>query len=230
MKCLLKLSIITIFVVILCWQIIGFANKPGFDFDKQVKCVERVEASLDKMESAADILNKQKPLNPSLNYPEAKLLLMSNNKPEANIVLNKIIEEYEEIINDPSSRQKALEEITVLTYYMEEYEKAFLKAQEVLKEYPKDLPASTVLGMYFNRKAVEYAKKREYGLAIGEYQKILDYPVAAGPGAFADYFTGRMYEEKRDKQTADIYYNNIINEYPELPWAEHAKERIETKK
>lgn len=219
MKFLIKTVIITAFIGIVVWQVIGLAVTPSFDYTYYVRCVERIE----------DILDKPQRLTPSTMFSEAKLALMSDDKPEADNILNGLITEYEELKADSEQRQHALEKIAVLTYELGDYKKALKKAEEVLNEYPKSIEASTVLAMCYHKNATKYAQQRRFDLAISEYQKILEYPVANGLKAFANYFIGHVYEQKGDTNSAFSYYNNVISDYPELGWAKNAKERIEAR-
>ncbi|MFH1776978.1 MAG: tetratricopeptide repeat protein [Candidatus Omnitrophota bacterium] len=229
MKTLIKFSVITVLVVIILWQVLSIAQSPPFNFDYPVKCVEYIESVLDRSERITAVIDKQKPLDPAWNYTEAKLALLVEDKDEANSILGSMIKEYDEQSNAPDLRQKALEEIAVLTYFTEDYEQAKIKAEQALKEYPKNLPASTVIAMYYHKKAVQLLKERQYDLAIAEYEKTLAYPIAAELAALAYYFIGHTYEEKGDKQAGLPYYNYIIDNYPELGWAKNARERIEAK-
>ncbi|MBI4707741.1 MAG: hypothetical protein HY761_07445, partial [Candidatus Omnitrophica bacterium] len=123
MKYAIKLLIVTTFVVIISWQVLSLAAKPPFDYDKYVKRVDSVEEKLI-----------------AANFGEAKVLLLSEeeeDKEKANIILNQMIKEYEKLKNNTALRQNVLEEIAVLSYKTGNYEEALIKAQDVLKEYPK---------------------------------------------------------------------------------------------
>jgi tetratricopeptide (TPR) repeat protein len=62
--------------------------------------------------------------------------------------------------------------------------------------------------------------------ALAEYEKILEYSVADGLRANAYYSIGMMYESKNDMSNASLYYQQIIDEFPWLYWAQHAEKRI----
>lgn len=230
---------ITVLVVIILWQVLSIAQAPPFNFDYPVKCVEYIEtvldrterigSGLDRTERITAVIDKQKPLDPAWNYTEAKLAMLADDPAEAKSIFSSMIKEYEERSNAPELRQNALEEIAVLTYYAKDYELAKIKAEQALKEYPKNLPASTAIAMYYHKKAIQLSEKRQYNLAIEEYKKILEYPITAELAAFTHYFIGHTYEQKGDKQAGLPYYNYIIDNYPELGWARNARERIEAK-
>lgn len=213
MKYIIKVFIITAFVVIISWQVLSIAAKQPLDYDKYVKNVERIESKL-----------------LSASFSEAKLLLMSGDaedRKQANILLNQMIEEYEELKNNSKQRQHALEEIVVLTYKTGNYEEALVKAVEVLAEYPKSKPASIVLWICYRRKAEIFIQQEEYDLAIAEYEKILEYPITTNFIAATNYLLGGLYERKGDIQSAISYYKYIIDNYPEMNLVKLAQKRKE---
>ncbi|RKY35749.1 MAG: hypothetical protein DRP78_05215 [Candidatus Omnitrophota bacterium] len=227
MKYVIKLALITIFVSVIFFQVLGLAQRPGFNYDFYLKCAQKIEDVLDSYEIA-----EYTEIKPDILYTDAKLALLKEDvhSLKANAVFKQMIKEYEKLKTDPEQRQKALEEIANLTYKSGNYKKALIKAQEVLAEYPHSLAGSNVLAMCYHRKASAYVKQRKYDSAIAEYEHIFEYPVSANLNAFANYCLGLKYEQKGDQKTALIYYNNVINECPELSWAQYAQEKVNTAK
>lgn len=199
-------------MVIISWQVLSLAAKPPFNYDKYVEKVERIEAKLT-----------------AGNFAEAKVLLLSEeaeDKEKAKVIFNNMIQEYEGIKHNPKYRQKAMEEIASLNYKAGNYKEALIKAEETLKEYPKDQRASTVLALCLRQKANRLEREKKYNLAIAEYEKILEYPIPDGLSAFANYFIGRIYEKKGEMENATIHYREMIEKVPELGWKDRAEERL----
>jgi tetratricopeptide (TPR) repeat protein len=204
--------------VIISRQVIGLAAKPLFDYDTYVDNIEEINAHL----TAA-------------SYPEVVLELRDieekeNSQKKANVVLNKMIQEYEQLQYNPKQRQHALEEIAALTYWTQDYEKAFLKAHEALAEYPKSLCGSTVLMMCSHERALSKQRSKDYAGAIQEYENMLDQEIAYPVRGCALYFLAKMHEQDNDKAAAIACYKQITQEYQGSSWAQQAQVRIEKNK
>jgi len=215
MKYAIKAIIITLFVVIISRQVISLAAKPSLDYDKYERKMEQIQAKLIQASYAEAIIEMR------------DLEAGEEGKEKAKVILNKMIEEYEGLKHNPEQRQKAMEEIAVLTYKIEDYESALEKAEDTLSEYPKSLAGSTILAMCRHFNAQKFIRENNYDLAIAEYKEILGQPVSDGLNAFANYFIARTYEKKSDKDMAEEYYLKIIEKFPELDWKERAKKKLE---
>ncbi|MBU1044794.1 MAG: hypothetical protein KJ915_10410 [Candidatus Omnitrophica bacterium] len=228
MKKVIKVVVIVIFLAVITKQVVGLSNNPSIDYDKYIQSIEKLEFNL----AAA-------------GYSEAKLLIMSDieddpqfdpnennfkpskDKVKANKTIARLISEYEGLQHNPKLRQKSVEEVAVLNYRMDNHDVASIKAKEVLGEYPRSLPASTVLAMCQHEKAFQALKDQDYDAAIAAYEEIQEYPVASGAEALSNYFIGKMYERKLDSKQALVYYTNIVDECAELGWVERAQKRID---
>lgn len=86
-----------------------------------------------------------------------------------------------------------------LTYNEDAAEKAMEEFEEFKKQFPKD----------------------QYALEADESIKVLRREKAA-----ADFETASFYEKQKKLASAKVYYQEIVNRYPETPAAERAKERL----
>ncbi|MFH1063426.1 MAG: hypothetical protein V1747_11175 [Candidatus Omnitrophota bacterium] len=229
MRKILKIVVITIFIGIITKQVIGLADDSPIDYTKYIDSIEQLDFSLASAEysEAKLIFMSEADERNSQFDPNTKSFEPVESETMAKKTLSRLILEYEKVEHNPKLRQKAIEKTADLYYRIGDIEKSSLKAKQVLTEYPKSLPASTVLAMCVQKKAFNALESQDIDKAISEYQSILEYPVASGIDAFANYFLGKMYERKLDNEKALIYYTNIVDECSELGWGKLAQRRID---
>jgi len=212
MKLIIKLLIVTAFVVVISWQVISLAAKAPFDYDKYVENVERIEA---KLAAASE--------------PEANLLLISadeEDKQKGRDIIENMIEGYKKLEHNKELRQKVKEEQVKLNYRIGKNEEAIRTAKEVLVEYPKSEPASIILVECKKMKADEFISRGKFEEAVLEYKELLGYSLYEPCENYVTYLMGEGYIMHGQIDNARICYINIIGNDSHSYWGKRLKDEL----
>ncbi|HCM42972.1 MAG TPA: hypothetical protein DIS66_06660 [Candidatus Omnitrophica bacterium] len=85
-------------------------------------------------------------------------------------------------------------------------------------------PARHQFGDYSN--AEKYYAEGKYEKAIESYQNYMDKNEEGNLSIIAKYYTAKSYVALQKNDQAKKYYQEIINQYPDLIWAELSKEQL----
>lgn len=85
-------------------------------------------------------------------------------------------------------------------------------------------PARHQFGDYSN--AEKYYAEGKYEKAIDSYQKYVDRNDDGNLSIIARYYIAKSYVALQKPDEAKKYFNVIVNQYPDLIWAELSKEQI----
>ena len=100
---------------------------------------------------------------------------------------------------------------------------AVLKAH--IEQFPKDATHIEALYQY----GLAAIQKKDYQEAIQRFQAVPDTDSKSTFAAMAIYYQGVCFYELKDKDSAKLFWNDVITEYPKSGAAKLAKERLKSK-
>ena len=127
----------------------------------------------------------------------------------------------------PTTPQSAQELLDKAKAHLEA--KRFTAAEAVLKahfeQYPKDPTHIEALYQY----GLAAIQREDYQEAIQRFQSVPDADSQSSWSPMAIYYQGVCFYELGDKESAQLFWNDVITEYPKSGAAKLAKEKLKSK-
>lgn len=105
-------------------------------------------------------------------------------------------------------------------------QKSWKEAESFYGRLADRFPKSYLAAVALNNAAASAEELGDLKGAIAFDTRILDVKGLAPEIPMALFSIGRLYDEQGDAKNAEIYYNKLINQYPDSGWTKLARDRI----
>ncbi len=204
MKTALKITLVLVFVFIVCYQIKSYALKQSLVYDQCLTYVHKNQELIDNrqieiLEVEAEV--SRDPQAVGFNSADSKLASI-----------------YASRINDLSSTRneklKSKQSLAELYLKTAQPDRAYNLASEALADQPYLATSSALLVLITQDKVNAYLKERKFDEAINEYNNLLKLPLQEGYQAAVESQIASIYRKKGDPEAAIEAYRKVILNHP----------------